>query len=133
MLELRREIERAKRTNRPLVLVFVDVDGLKSKNDSDGHLAGDKLLRQIVQTVRTHLRNYDLIVRFGGDEFLCAFLDVSTSEAIKRFEAVNVDLKEAAGASVSVGLAEMRSEDSLEDLIGRADVALYKQRQRKVI
>ncbi len=130
MLELRREMERAKRTNRPLVLAFVDVDGLKIKNDSTGHLGGDKLLHHIVSTVRTHLRNYDLIVRFGGDEFLCAFLDVSTSEAVKRFEAVNGDLAAAAGAAVTVGLAEMRSEDSLEDLIGRADEALYEQRQR---
>ena len=130
MVELRREIERAKRTDRPLVLVFVDVDGLKSKNDTEGHLAGDKVLRQVVETIRTHLRNYDLIVRFGGDEFICAFLDVSTSEAIKRFEAVNVDLQKAAGASVTVGLAEMSAEDSLEDLIGHADGALYKQRRR---
>lgn len=129
MLELRREIDRAKRTKRPLALAFIDVDGLKSRNDSAGHLAGDKLLQLIVETVRTHLRNYDLIVRFGGDEFLCAFLDVSPSEALKRFEAVNVDLAAAAGASVTVGLAEMRSEDSLEDLIERADEALYKQRR----
>lgn len=129
MLELRREIERAKRTDKSLVLAFVDVDGLKRKNDSAGHLEGDKLLRQVVETVQTHLRNYDLIVRFGGDEFVCAILDVSSSEAIKRFEAVNVDLKEAADASVTVGLAERRAEDSLEDLIGRADEDLYKQRR----
>lgn len=129
MLELRREMERAKRTNKSLVLAFVDVDGLKRKNDSAGHLEGDKLLRQVVETVRTHLRNYDLIVRFGGDEFVCAILDVSSPEAIKRFEAVNVDLKEAADASVTVGLAERLAEDSLEDLIGRADEDLYKQRR----
>jgi diguanylate cyclase (GGDEF)-like protein len=130
MLELRREVERAKRTKRPLALAFVDVDGLKSKNDSAGHLEGDKLLHQIVETVRTHLRNYDPIVRFGGDEFLCAFVEVSTAEAVRRFEAVNVDLAAAAGASVTVGVAEMRSEDSLEDLIRRADEDLYNQRRR---
>ena len=130
MLELRREIERAKRTRRPLVFAFIDVDGLKSRNDSAGHLAGDKLLHQIVETIQTHLRTYDLIVRFGGDEFLCAFVDVSMSEAVKRFETVNADLAAAAGASVTVGLAEMRSDDSLEDLIGRADEALYEQRRR---
>ena len=63
---------RAKRTQRSFVLAFIDVDGLKTTNDSLGHAAGDELLRRVVDTVRDHLRSYDLIVRFGGDEFLCA-------------------------------------------------------------
>ena len=130
-IELERETARAKRTNRPLVLAFVDVDGLKVRNDSLGHAAGDKLLRRTVESMRTHLRSYDLIVRFGGDEFVCALMDVSMSEAAKRFATVNEDLMDTERGSITVGLAELRPTDSLKDLLGRADDALYKERDRR--
>ena len=131
-IELERETARAKRTDRPLVLAFVDVDGLKARNDSLGHAAGDRLLRRTVESMRTHLRSYDLIVRFGGDEFVCALMDVNVSEAAKRFATVNADLLETERGSITVGLAELRSTDSLKDLLGRADDALYKERDRRV-
>lgn len=82
-------------------------------------------------SIRTHLRSYDLIVRFGGDEFVCLLLDLSMSEAAKRFEAINADLAETEHGSITFGLAELRSEDSLEDLIARADEALYKEREQR--
>lgn len=65
ILELEREITRAQRTEHPFVLVFVDVDGLKTTNDSLGHAAGDELLRHVIDTIRAHVRPYDLIVRYG--------------------------------------------------------------------
>ena len=127
-LELERETVRAQREGRPLVLAFVDVDGLKARNDSQGHAAGDQLLRRTVEVMRTHLRSYDLIVRFGGDEFVCPLVDLSVSEAATRFEAINTELKKTEGGSVTVGLAEMEPKDSLEELIARADQALYSNR-----
>lgn len=128
-LELEREVARAKRTGQPLILAFIDVDGLKNINDSIGHAAGDELLRQIVDTIRAHLRSYDLVVRFGGDEFVSGLLDMKMEEAVERFALVNADLSETLQASVSVGLAEIRAHDSLPDLIARADEALYKERE----
>lgn len=74
---MERETARAKRTKHPFVLAFVDVDRLKATNDSLGHAAGDHLLRRTVESMRKHLRSYDLIVRFGGDEFVCALVDLS--------------------------------------------------------
>jgi diguanylate cyclase (GGDEF)-like protein len=132
-LELERETLRAQRTQRPLVLAFVDVDGLKSTNDTLGHAAGDQLLRRTVDRIRMQLRSYDLIVRFGGDEFVCLLLDLDTSEAAERFEAIKVDLEETEQGSITVGLAELRlrEEDSLEDLMARADEALYAERVTK--
>jgi diguanylate cyclase (GGDEF)-like protein len=127
-LELRREIARATRTKQPFTLAFVDVDGLKATNDSLGHAAGDQRLRQTVRIVRAHLRSYDLFVRFGGDEFVCALQEVGVSEAAKRFEAMDQDLQTTGHGSITVGLAELLPEDSLEDLIARADEALYKAR-----
>lgn len=123
-LELKRELARAKRTQQSLVLAFVDVDDLKEKNDSLGHVAGDRLLRDAVDSIRANVRSYDLIVRFGGDEFVAALIDVSMSQAEQRFAAVNARLEDL-GASVTVGLAEMRPDDALADLVERADRALY--------
>ena len=129
-LELERELARAKRTGQSLVLAFIDVDGLKERNDLLGHAAGDQLLRDTVHCLRTQLRSYDLIVRFGGDEFVCALFDMSTSEATLRFAAINADLKETSSGSITVGLTELRSDDTLEGLIARADDALYSERER---
>lgn len=130
IVELKREIARAKRTKQPFTLAFIDVDGLKGTNDSLGHAAGDQLLRETAALIRPHLRSYDLIIRFGGDEFVCGLLDLNRAEAAKRFSLVNADLAGTQQASVSVGLAELKADDALEDLIARADETMYKERQR---
>ena len=130
IVELRREIAKAKRTEQPLTLAFVDVDGLKGRNDSHGHAAGDQLLRETADSIRAHLRSYDLIIRFGGDEFLCALLGLPMTEAAKRFSRVNADLAATHHASVSVGLAALGADDALQDLIARADEAMYSERQQ---
>ena len=131
ILELERDIARAKRTRKPFVLVFVDVDGLKATNDSLGHAAGDQLLCQVVDTIRSRLRLYDLIVRFGGDEFVCGLLDLKLEDAAQRFLLVKADLTHNQQASVTVGLAELKEDDLLEDLIRRADEAMYIDRQQR--
>lgn len=128
-VELERELARARRTGQPLVLAFVDVNGLKAINDSRGHAAGDRMLREVVITLRAKLRVYDLIVRFGGDEFLCAIPGISMDEAAARLRAVNAALGATAGrGSVTTGLADLQSDDTLQDLIIRADSSLYQQR-----
>jgi diguanylate cyclase (GGDEF)-like protein len=131
ILELEREITKAKRTGQRFVLAFIDVDGLKATNDSLGHSAGDQLLRDVVDVLRKHIRSYDLIVRFGGDEFVCALLDVSMEEAAQRFAFVNAELASSRQSSVTAGLAELEPHDLLDDLIRRADEALYEQRAMK--
>jgi diguanylate cyclase (GGDEF)-like protein len=130
MVELERETARANRTGQPFVLAFVDVDGLKATNDTLGHAAGDQLLVQIVGTMRKHLRSYDLIVRFGGDEFVCALLAIDIDKATERFILINAALAAQAHASISVGLAEYQLHDTLDGLLARADHALLTQRQQ---
>jgi diguanylate cyclase (GGDEF)-like protein len=129
LVELTRDLARAKRAKQPFALAFIDVDDLKGKNDSLGHPAGDKLLRETVDSIRAHLRTYDLLIRFGGDEFLCGLMGVTMAEAAKRFSLVNADLA-AKKASVTVGLTELKGDDGVEELIGRADAAMYEARQR---
>lgn len=130
-LELERETARARRTKHSLVIAFVDVDSLKATNDSHGHAAGDQLLRRTVDSMRKHLRSYDLIVRYGGDEFVCAFVDLGMQMAAQRFEAINADLAGTNHGSITFGLAELKPEDSLADLIARADEALYREREQQ--
>ncbi len=122
---------RAKRTKTPFVLAFIDVDGLKATNDSLGHYAGDQLLSGVVNTMRAHLRGYDLIVRFGGDEFLCGLLDLSMQMATERFFLINADLAASRNASITAGLAELEPGDSLDSLTARADAALRGQRRQR--
>lgn len=130
LLELEREVSRATRTQQPFVLAFVDVDALKAVNDSHGHAAGDELLRHVSDTIRKYFRPYDLIVRYGGDEFLCGALDLGLGEVAARFETINGDLQRR-GASVTAGLAELGPGEELEPLIRRADQAMYAQRQQR--
>jgi diguanylate cyclase (GGDEF)-like protein len=131
IVALERDIARARRTDTPFTLVFVDVIGLKDTNDSLGHAAGDRLLRATSDSIRTRLRAYDLIVRFGGDEFVCGLLDMSLAEAAERFSLVSADLAGTQHAALTVGVAELGAGDGLGDLIARADDAMYKARQQQ--
>jgi diguanylate cyclase (GGDEF)-like protein len=127
--QLEDELERARRDRHPLVLAFVDVDGLKAVNDSRGHLAGDAVLRAAGQSLNAHVRRYDLVVRYGGDEFLCALNGVHLEEARERFTAVAVMLDALSpGSRVSVGYALSTDQDTVADLVGRADRDLYRGR-----
>ena len=129
MQQLAQDLTRAKKAGESFVLGFVDLDGLKATNDLLGHAAGDRLLARVVATMRAHLRSDDLIVRFGGDEFLCGMKRVSTEDAAEIFARIQADLSADKG-SVTVGLAELTEQDSLDDLVMRANTAMQVKRQR---
>lgn len=125
-MALRGELDRAQRTDRQLTLVVIDADELKSINDTRGHAAGDALLRDVAATVRSLLRPHDPLVRVGGDEFVCTVADAGLAQAERLMDEVSAALALIQpGATISVGLAEMRSNDTLEMLIERGDTALY--------
>lgn len=130
--ELEREIARALRTKEPLALAFVDVDDLKTINDSHGHGAGDRALREVADTLRATLRSYDRVIRYGGDEFVCLLPGLDIAHATKRFALVNAALAKAPErTSITVGLAQLEPGDTIAQLIARADAALYRERAQR--
>jgi diguanylate cyclase (GGDEF)-like protein len=132
MVTLEREINRSRHGSGGLVLAFVDVDKLKQVNDSQGHAAGDALLRAVVAAIQAHLRSYDPIVRVGGDEFVCALGDCTREHAHRRFQAIQATLEQTQpGASISVGLAMLSPGDTLQQLTQRGDKALYEAKHNR--
>jgi diguanylate cyclase (GGDEF)-like protein len=130
LAELEREVLKARRTGRPFVLAFLDVDGLKNINDTRGHAAGDEVLRQVVAVVKQALREYDLVIRYGGDEFVCGLPDFGLQDAADRFAETTKSL-ERRDVTFSVGLASLEDGDTVQDLIDRADAAMYYQRSTR--
>jgi diguanylate cyclase (GGDEF)-like protein len=128
-LELTREVDRAARTGRPLAVAFVDVDELKVVNDSFGHAAGDLLLKQVAAALSSKLRSYDLVIRYGGDEFVCVLPGVTADVAASRLASINAVLRISTHiGSMSVGVSDLQPGDSAQDIVRRADEALYRQR-----
>jgi diguanylate cyclase (GGDEF)-like protein len=125
LADIRREIDRTERGNGRLVAAYVDVDGLKATNDSNGHHAGDLLLRHIVTVMKTHLRSQEPIVRLGGDEFVCTISDTTIESVRERFDKIAAELDGTPhGGSITVGFAQLAHGDSPMALIDRADSAL---------
>ncbi len=126
---LMQEVERARRGDGRFVVAFLDLDGLKGINDRDGHAAGDHALRAVAGALRRRLRSFDPVLRYGGDEFVAGMGGVGLEDAQVRFQSIADDLRVEEGISISVGMAGLAPEESVDELIERADAALTQQRR----
>ncbi|MEY2476265.1 MAG: diguanylate cyclase [Actinomycetota bacterium] len=121
---LERELSRAKRRSTPLCVAVLDLDHFKEFNDEQGHLAGDRLLREVAATWLGLLRDTDVLARYGGDEFGIILPDCYPNKAN---EIVSRLCESTAGGSTcSAGMAVASDDVDMSDLIGRADQALYR-------
>jgi diguanylate cyclase (GGDEF)-like protein/PAS domain S-box-containing protein len=124
---LPREMARALRGGAPLCLAIVDIDHFKAYNDTRGHLAGDAVLRGCAAAWDQELRGEDTILRFGGEEFLVILPQCDAADAteiVERLRAATPDEQ-----TCSAGLAVWRPGESIDDLVGRADKALYEAKE----
>jgi diguanylate cyclase (GGDEF)-like protein len=118
---LAHEIDRSRRSGRSLVIAVIDIDALKAVNDNEGRADDDALLRDVPAAITLKLRSYDVTVRWSGDEFICAMSDLTLEAASDRAAELQRALEAGRpGTSISVGLAELRDDDTLESLIARA-------------
>jgi diguanylate cyclase (GGDEF)-like protein len=111
------------------VVCLVDLDGFKAVNDAGGHAAGDAMLRAVGIALGGALRETDTVARLGGDEFaVLADISVGCSGAVlaERLRAAVAEVGGTGGVTASVGVAEVEPGDDVEDLMHRADAAMYR-------
>jgi diguanylate cyclase (GGDEF)-like protein len=129
---LANELVRSRTFGAPLSLLLVDLDNFKVVNDEFGHQRGDDVLRAAADLVREHLRDGDIAARLGGDEFAVIAPDTASAGApalAERLRRSFARLRDPA-VTASFGVAECMEEESAEDLLRRADHALYEAKRR---
>ncbi|MEI2454730.1 MULTISPECIES: GGDEF domain-containing protein [Lysobacter] len=130
---LRGAVDSAHRSHRPLSVVFFDIDHFKRINDEHGHRVGDETLRIVSLRTRNRLRAYDLFGRYGGDEVLVVLADTQLRDAVRVAEHLRESVSGSPlsidgrllPVSLSLGVAELLPGETPEQLLERADAALY--------
>lgn len=132
---LDKELQRAKRKQRSVSLIFLDLDHFKRFNDVFGHDAGDSVLQAMADIFRTHFRSEDIICRYGGEEFAIILPESSAQDAFNRAETLRTDIKDLKlmhrgilldHVTLSVGIAQFPVHgQTSQDLLDCADKTLY--------
>lgn len=127
--------QQAKSLGKPLAVAFCDIDHFKTLNDTYGHAAGDAALVEFTQRLTRNLRNFDVIARIGGEEFLVVMPETTLARGLRIAERLRRRVSDkpfdlgggqSAAVTVSIGLATLRPEDSQSgSLVRRADLAMF--------
>jgi len=134
---LEKELWRSRRYGGKISLIMVDIDNLKKINDTHGHRAGDKVIREVSRKIKACIRQIDTAARYGGDEFAVILPNTSLAEAVIAAERMVDSVSDTPiewekghiGLSISVGVGEYGPESSPEDITRRSDQALYTAKQ----
>ncbi|MDD5136270.1 MAG: GGDEF domain-containing protein, partial [Candidatus Omnitrophica bacterium] len=134
---LHREVARSSRECQPLSMLMVDLDRFKQINDTYGHQAGDTILREFAKIIQSKCRQTDVVARYGGEEFVVMLSGAGQKDALdiaekiregvqnKKFRFKNDNL----GTTISMGVVEFSKEHDKEELVEKADKALYKAKE----
>ncbi|MFA9406942.1 MAG: GGDEF domain-containing protein, partial [Anaerolineales bacterium] len=130
------EIERARRYDRPLSIIMIDMDRLKSINDTYGHAAGDEALILVADSIKSCIRKVDLPTRFGGDEFMILLpeTDLNVAMGVAERICLEVDQRkfEHGTVSISAGISQWVPEHATgDDLLKAVDKAMYDSKQSR--
>jgi diguanylate cyclase (GGDEF)-like protein len=132
-------MERCKKNTLPLTILFMDLDGFKTINDSLGHCAGDKLLKEFSSYLIRSVRHDDMVARLGGDEFVMLLEGVSEPAVVERVAQSVLQRMEqdfsidgaALRVTVSIGIASYPKDgDTVDALLSNADMAMYRAKER---
>ena len=134
---LNREVEQANRYQQPLSILVLDLDHFKKINDTYGHVTGDYVLKIVAKTINTSSRCADMTFRFGGEEFVVLLNKTDTAGAKITAERIRQKISQlsllysnqAIPVSISIGVASLGHNESRENLLDRADRALYQAKQ----
>jgi diguanylate cyclase (GGDEF)-like protein len=136
---LKGEINRSNRDELPIGIAMLDLDDFKSINDTYGHQAGDEALRATAERIRQSVRDYDVVGRYGGEEFIVVFPESNRDELndvtdrirrnISDTEIPYDDLSLQVTASIGISMVEPGEEEEPDTLIKQADMALYKAKE----
>jgi diguanylate cyclase (GGDEF)-like protein len=134
---LSEELHRARDLQRPLSVLFCDLDHFKGYNDSNGHSAGDAVLQEVAHVIEQSVRNIDAAARYGGEEFVVILVDTGKDEALAVAERIRTRLRDAGFTAndvpltVSIGIAGYPDDaERREDLLNKADWAMYLAKRR---
>lgn len=126
---LSHELEKSRRYDTPLSVLFIDIDDFKAYNDAYGHVAGDIALKKLAEILKTSTRRADFVGRYGGEEFVAILPGATKKDAIAVAEKIRKAVEHATfpfrKMTVSVGVATATVSDSTDSLINRADRCLY--------
>jgi two-component system cell cycle response regulator len=125
-------------TRKPLSVAIFDIDHFKSVNDTYGHDAGDIILVEFASTLKHSVRNFDLGVRLGGEEFLVVMPETDLVHAAAVCERIRasvehrnfkISAEKAINITCSIGVASLLNNEKEQDMIKRSDSALYRAKQ----
>lgn len=128
---MQREYDRSQRESLPFTLIMMDVDKFKKINDTYGHEQGDQVLKVITRAAKDLMRGTDLLVRWGGEEFLVVAPNTDAAQGFALAENIRIAIEKTPiegchNVTVSMGVSLIAAGHSIEDALGRADAALYR-------
>ena len=124
-LHMEKLMPATQRSGESFSLIMLDLDHFKKYNDTHGHSAGDELLLKVAKILQDCSRDQDLVVRYGGEEFIVLLPQTRVKDAAMIAERIRSTIKEKTGITISAGLAEFDGNMTFDQVVGKADEALY--------